>query len=103
MNTGLLKGQEFTRFSKKDNYEIWIDTIKIDLFSQLPEARKFIEYAENPPDDHSTIDHDGRKRITPADVKRELNDGHVGVFDCDTKVAEQVDFKIYALLNNLTI
>ena len=65
MNTNLLKGYEFSKFSRKDNYEIWIDSIKIDLFSQLPDARKFIEYAEDPPDAHCTKDKDGNKRITP--------------------------------------
>jgi hypothetical protein len=102
MNTNLLKGHEFNKFSKKDNYEIWIDSIKIDLFSQLPDARKFIEYAENPPDDHCTKDKNGHKHVTPQDIRKELNDGEIGVFDCSKKVAEQIDFKIYALLNNLT-
>jgi hypothetical protein len=102
MNTNLLKGHEFNKFSKKDNYEIWIDSIKIDLFSQLPDARKFIEYAENPPDDHCTKDKDGHKHITPQDIRKELNDGEIGVFDCSKKIAEQIDFNIYALLNNLT-
>ena len=33
LNTNLLKGQELTRFNKKDNYDILIDCIKNDLYS----------------------------------------------------------------------
>ena len=44
----LLKGKEFEKFSKKDSYELWIDGIKNDLYSQLPDARAFVEFAENP-------------------------------------------------------
>ena len=61
MNTNLFKGQEFTRFQRKDNYEIWIDSVNNDFYSMLPDARKFVEYAVKPPTPNG--------RITPSDVK----------------------------------
>ena len=65
MNTNLLKGQEFTKFTKKDSYELWIDGIKNDLYSQLPDAKKFIEYAVQPPVNHSTTDSAGSRYLPP--------------------------------------
>ena len=44
MNMNLLKGQELPKFNKKDNYEVWIDSVKNDLYSVLPEAERFVKY-----------------------------------------------------------
>ena len=102
MNTNLLKGQEFAKFTKKDSYELWVDGMKNDLFSQLPEARQFIEFAENPLVQYSATDVSGKtKYLTTDNAKRAINDP-LEPFNCDPKVAQQVDFKIYSLLNNLT-
>ena len=100
MGINLLKGKEFEKFNKKDSYELWVDGIKNDLYSQLPDARAFVEFAENPPLLYGT-DINGKIHLTPGDVKQAINDT-LKPFDCDPKVAQQVDFKIYSLLNNLT-
>ena len=61
MNTNLFKGQEFTEFNKKDNYGIWIDGVKNDLYRMLPDAKLFVQYAENRPTDN--------KELTPDHIK----------------------------------
>ena len=102
MGINLFKGQEFAKFNKKDSYELWIDSIKNDLYSQLPDAKKFIEYAENPTVEHSTTEiSTGRRYLTVTNIKEAIDDSNL-TFDCDPKVAEQIDFEIYSLLNNLT-
>ena len=102
MNTNLLKGQEFAKFTNKDSYELWVDGIKNDLYSQLPDARLFIEFAEEPPAEHTTSDSTGNKHLTISNIQNAIALDINGPFKCDAKVAEQIDFKIYSLLNNFT-
>ena len=81
MNTNLLKGQEMEPFNKKDNYEIWIDGVKNDLYSQLPDAEPFTKYAE-----------DTNRTITPIELKADLEAGHLGPFNCTPKTATLINF-----------
>ena len=55
--TDLLKSKEILSFGPKDNFEIWSESFKNDLFAKLPDARQFLDHAESHPDlDKNAID-----------------------------------------------
>ena len=44
--TDLLKSKEIPAFHSKDNFELWAESFKNDLFAKLPEAKDFINHVE---------------------------------------------------------
>ena len=45
--TDLLKSKEIPSFGAKDNFEVWSEYFKNDLYAKLPEIKQFIDYAED--------------------------------------------------------
>ena len=75
-----LKNKEPPSFTTKDNYTIWAEHFKNDIFASMPEVKEFLVYAEETP------------TLTPDMVKSKINN----------ELATLIDNKLWLLLNNVT-